>query len=223
MTSTRILTESARLFATRGYGSTTTRDIAAQVGITQPGLYRHFASKDAILKALFDLALGLPFHVAAQLERVEAPASWRLYRFLHDSSMHLSQAPFALAAILHTRELQAPRFAGQHKQLRHLERLVEALIRSGIDEGDFLACPTAATTLMIIEMTNVFALEKRGHSMVDDLVAFVFNALLMRRSRLLSIRRRALQIVVPLGTRGGEMPGRQVPVAGNGKRMGATR
>jgi AcrR family transcriptional regulator len=198
MTATRILTESARLFATKGYGSTTTRDIAAHVGITQPGLYRHFASKDEILKSLFDLALGLPFRVAAQLERIEAPASWRLYRFLYDSSMHLSQTPFALAAILHTRELQAPRFSRQHKQLRRLDRLVEKLIRSGIDEGDFLLCPTASTTLMIIEMTNVFALEKHARSMVDELVAFVFNALLIRRSRLLAIRRGALQIAVQL-------------------------
>ncbi|WP_255494563.1 TetR/AcrR family transcriptional regulator [Sulfurovum sp. bin170] len=47
-----ILEVSLRLFSSYGYKSTTVRDIAKEVGITQSGLYNHFKNKDAILDTL---------------------------------------------------------------------------------------------------------------------------------------------------------------------------
>ena len=48
----RILTEASRLFAERGYDGTSTRQIADAVGIRQPSLFHHFASKQAIMEEL---------------------------------------------------------------------------------------------------------------------------------------------------------------------------
>jgi len=47
----QILTEAVRLFAERGYHATGMNDIGAAVGITGPGIYRHFEGKEAILEA----------------------------------------------------------------------------------------------------------------------------------------------------------------------------
>ena len=47
-----ILEVSLKLFSEKGYKSTSVRDIAKDVGMTQSGLYNHFKGKDAILKAL---------------------------------------------------------------------------------------------------------------------------------------------------------------------------
>ena len=47
-----ILEVALKLFSTKGYKSTTVRDIAKEVGIQQSGLYNHFKNKDAILEAL---------------------------------------------------------------------------------------------------------------------------------------------------------------------------
>jgi AcrR family transcriptional regulator len=47
-----ILDVSLKLFSTKGYKSTSVRDIASDVGITQSGLYNHFKGKEAILEAL---------------------------------------------------------------------------------------------------------------------------------------------------------------------------
>ena len=44
-----ILRESARLFAERGFHGVSIDDIGAAVGITGPGLYRHFTGKEALL------------------------------------------------------------------------------------------------------------------------------------------------------------------------------
>ena len=48
-TETKILKAAQRLFARRGYGGTTTRDLAQAAGVAEGTLFRHFESKKAIL------------------------------------------------------------------------------------------------------------------------------------------------------------------------------
>lgn len=47
-----IVAAAARLFHERGYRGTSLEDIGAAVGMTGPAIYRHFASKEAILAEL---------------------------------------------------------------------------------------------------------------------------------------------------------------------------
>lgn len=50
-TGERILLAAIGLFAERGYAGAAMRDIAAAAGVTEGAIYRHYASKDAILDA----------------------------------------------------------------------------------------------------------------------------------------------------------------------------
>lgn len=54
----RLLETSADLFWTRGYRATTTRQIAAVLGLQQASLYHHVSSKDDLLVEICRLALG---------------------------------------------------------------------------------------------------------------------------------------------------------------------
>ncbi len=54
ITAERILDAAERLFAERGYGATTLRDVAAAVGIRNPSLYNHFSSKDSLYAAVLE-------------------------------------------------------------------------------------------------------------------------------------------------------------------------
>lgn len=47
-----ILREAARLFATHGFHGVSIEQLGAAVGISGPGIYRHFPSKNAILAAM---------------------------------------------------------------------------------------------------------------------------------------------------------------------------
>ena len=69
--------EAARMFARFGYHGVSIEDLGASVGITGPGVYRHFASKDALLADLLvgiseDLLEGGRAEVAAAGGPVEA-------------------------------------------------------------------------------------------------------------------------------------------------------
>ena len=54
----QLLEAAAGLFAERGFHAVGIDDIGAAAGISGPGVYRHFASKAAILEALCDRAMG---------------------------------------------------------------------------------------------------------------------------------------------------------------------
>ena len=43
-----ILKTATKLFLQKGFGETSTRDIAKQIGITQPALYHHFSDKEVL-------------------------------------------------------------------------------------------------------------------------------------------------------------------------------
>jgi len=52
----RILEEGLRLFAERGLSATSIRDIAAATGYSNPALYKHFKTKDALAVVLFEFS-----------------------------------------------------------------------------------------------------------------------------------------------------------------------
>jgi len=53
-TRANILAAASRLFVERGFGAVSMRDIAAEAGLSHPGVIRHFASKDEILEAVVE-------------------------------------------------------------------------------------------------------------------------------------------------------------------------
>ncbi|MGI3779155.1 MAG: TetR/AcrR family transcriptional regulator [Janthinobacterium lividum] len=53
-TRTEILRVALELFTARGFEGTSIRDIAEAMGVTKSSLYYHFASKEAIVRALLD-------------------------------------------------------------------------------------------------------------------------------------------------------------------------
>jgi len=56
----QILREAMRCFATSGFRGTTTRELAARVGITEAALYHYFPSKEALYGAIVDSKMAAP-------------------------------------------------------------------------------------------------------------------------------------------------------------------
>jgi AcrR family transcriptional regulator len=107
----RILSATAKLVALRGYSVTSTRDIAAAVGVQQPAIYKYFSTKDDILVALVRLAVERPLELVEMLATLRLPAAVKLHRLLKDCPVHLCSLSYVLATILTTPEPQQDRFA----------------------------------------------------------------------------------------------------------------
>jgi AcrR family transcriptional regulator len=56
-TAGRIMDVAERLFARNGYAATTLREIAQEAGLREPGLYNHFANKEALYGAVLERSL----------------------------------------------------------------------------------------------------------------------------------------------------------------------
>lgn len=91
----RILAAARELFTQHGYHGTSTRKLAAQVGITEGAIFRHFASKREILLALLrpnvsqqlaaagaHLAQGSPREVLSQFVRKRAGQFGQIFPLL---------------------------------------------------------------------------------------------------------------------------------------------
>lgn len=116
----QILREAARLFAERGFHGVGVDEIGAAVGISGPGLYRHFAGKDAMLAELLvgiseRLLAGGRMRVAEGGESPEA-----VLHALIDGHIDFALDDRPLIT-LHDRELDRLREADR-KRVRQLQR-----------------------------------------------------------------------------------------------------
>lgn len=119
----QILKEAARLFAERGFHGVGVDEIGAAVGISGPGLYRHFPGKDAMLA---ELLVGISERLLAggQL-RVSEDASGDSSPEALLDALIAGHIDFALddrpLITLHDRELDRLRDTDR-KQVRRLQR-----------------------------------------------------------------------------------------------------
>jgi AcrR family transcriptional regulator len=192
-TALRILEESARLFSEQGFSATSTRDIAQVIGIQQPGLYKHFQSKDAILAALYELAMGYPTEVgAALLERPE-PAIVRLYRWLSETTSHLNRAPFVLTSLLRTPELRNERFHSSRFIPDGGHRFCTELIAAAIAEGDAADRDPAASAWFTLGLIDSMTIPPHEID-EEELLRYAFDALLADRRSRSRVARQAAEI-----------------------------
>jgi AcrR family transcriptional regulator len=118
----QILKEAARLFAERGFHGVGVDEIGAAVGISGPGLYRHFAGKDAMLA---ELLVGISDSLLTGAKRRLAEADGVTGPEAVLDSLIEGHIDFALddrpLITLHDRELDRLRDADR-KMVRQLQR-----------------------------------------------------------------------------------------------------
>jgi len=67
-----IIKTAIRLFAEKGFQATTTRELAAAVGVTEPVLYQHFATKGDLYAGIIETICGQEKKEDARLEAASA-------------------------------------------------------------------------------------------------------------------------------------------------------
>jgi AcrR family transcriptional regulator len=126
-----ILVHASRLFTRRGYFGTSTREIARAVGIQQPSLFHHFASKKAIIETLLTYDLEWAVQIAEACVAAPGPAAERLYRYLHEDMLHLAQSPYSVQGLYADDVMEDPSFA----YWRGLRSRLRAAVRTMLTEG----------------------------------------------------------------------------------------
>ena len=194
----RILYEASNLFAALGYHATTTREIARAVGIRQPSLFHHFASKPEIMQALLTYDLDA-FSFVETLAAEEGPAAVRLYRYLRDDVALVSRSPYNLSGLYTDEVMGDPDFALWARRSDQLHAAVEQIARDGIDSGEFvpmdpvLVREAIAGILLRTLMTYSGGRPQPAAALGDEIASFVLRAILADPSTLGEVRQAAAE------------------------------
>lgn len=133
----RILREAAALFANRGFHGTSTRDIAAAVGIRQPSLFHHFESKHAILAHLLERDLVPAIERIRCHRSTEASPAVRLYAYLTDDVRAIAQSPYDARGMYNDAVLLGESALSRQRELRRvLHEETRALVAEGVGGGE---------------------------------------------------------------------------------------
>lgn len=192
-----ILDVAGRLFAQKGYDSTSTNDILEEIGIARGTLYYHFKSKEDILDAMIDRMMGqMLMQAKAVAGQNEVPVQRRLTMIIQALQIRggpgdeiMEQIHKPQNALMHQKI--------QNRLLTELNPLLTGLIEEGIAQG---ICQTDYPE-EVVEMTLLYA-----NTVFDDLTvhseeerrrkiaAFIYNL-----ERLLQMEKGSmLEAVMPL-------------------------
>ncbi len=192
----RILYEASKLFAAMGYHATTTREIARAVGIRQPSLFHHFATKRAIMQALLTYDLD-EFSFVEDLAAADGPAAVRLYRYLREDVALVSRSPYNLSGLYTDEVMGDPDFAPWAKRSEELAAAIEQIVRDGVGSGEFIAMDPALVReaisgiLLRTLMTYSGGRPQPTADLGDEIASFVLRAILAEPSGLAEVRQAA--------------------------------
>lgn len=129
----RIERAALALFAAKGFNATTTRDIAAEVGISEGAIYRHFKGKDELAWHLFSIPY---FSLAAQIDAVVAETDTfedRVRRIVGLFCALFDRDPDLFAFMLLSQHGQLGRITAD---MPNPVESLRALFQAAIDRGD---------------------------------------------------------------------------------------
>ncbi len=195
-TATRILRAAAELIAKQGYSATSTRDIAAAVGVEQPAIYKHFSAKSDIFAALVRLALQWPVELAGEIATLPAPAVVKLHRWLQECLDYLHASPEVVVSLVATPELWQDQFGAEQELASKVERLLVEFVETGQAEGDLRAMnPLSASRLV---QALFYALTPQLIVDPAEILEFVMIGLLARPATLPEIRSAAAALDIQI-------------------------
>lgn len=154
-----ILKTAARLFASQGFEGTTTLQIAAEAGVTEPLIYYHFRGKDEVFTSIlsdgfetyFSHLEGLDENTATEFEKINRLISLHfdtVKAMPHEIFLVMSSCPAKLNDQDHICAKSI------EKQRKRLKSLLSRCIKRGIKSGEFIDMPVGPTVEIIIGLIN---------------------------------------------------------------------
>nr|WP_296766020.1 TetR/AcrR family transcriptional regulator [Rhodococcus sp. (in: high G+C Gram-positive bacteria)] len=143
-------------FVEQGYHGTSVRDIAGRAGLSVPGLYHHYPSKQAMLVGLMDVAMDELISRSRDAEAEAGPSARARFDSVVESLLlfHMYRRDQAFIGSTEIRSLeQANRevYVGRRdEQQRMLDAIVVAGIESGEFDADHPADASRAVTTMCV-------------------------------------------------------------------------
>lgn len=162
-------------FVEQGYHGTSVREIAGRAGLSVPGLYHHYPSKQALLVGLMTEAMSELLERSKRAEEEAGPDPAARFDAVVESLLlfHMYRSDQAFIGSTEIRSLD-PENRTQYVRLRdEQQRMLDRIVLDGIASGDFdvdhPADASRAITTMCVGVAGWY--RRDGASSVDELAA----------------------------------------------------
>jgi TetR/AcrR family transcriptional regulator len=148
----RLILAASRLFAQKGYASTTVREIVENAGVTKPVLYYYFGNKEGIYLELMREAFSEVDAVIGEVMRSPGSARERIERLM-DSSFALILEHLDVVRVMDSIYYGPPQgapFFDFEVLHRAFEGAVRALVEEGMATGELRAADVEAVTWALL-------------------------------------------------------------------------
>jgi AcrR family transcriptional regulator len=149
-----ILTAALGRFVEHGFHGTTTRELAAAAGLSVPGIYHHFPSKQAMLVELMRLAMTDLHDRSLQAEADAGDDVTR--RFDHHVEclvlFHAHRGDLAYVAANEIRALEPEERAAHIARRDRQQRLLDDIVAEGVAEGRMAVPAVRDTSRAVVTM-----------------------------------------------------------------------
>ncbi len=176
-----LLEAAVALFSQKGFHATTVRDLADQVGMKSGSLYAHIATKEDLLEQIV-LRSAEQFQAAvAPIVAGDAPAGVKLRQAMAAHIRVVASDPAAATVFLHEWKALSPeRHATVIAARVAYEELLAAIIRQGVERGEFRPVDETFARLLVLSAVNwVYQWYQPGGPLGPDEVADRFAELIL--------------------------------------------
>ena len=184
----RILASATALFVERGYDGVAMREISDACGITKAALYYHFGGKSDVLRAIFTTYLaemaGVVEASAQHATTAEEQLRWLVRRLFALPPERRAVMRLAMHDMRHLAEEHRAGFATAYRT--QFVAPLEAILRSGMENGEFTPGHPALAVWMLLGMLYPFfspsgaAAPQSPDTVVDAVLDTLLNGLKTR-------------------------------------------
>lgn len=170
-----LLDRATKIFATKGYESTSLQDIADAVGLSRPALYHYVSSKEDLLGMLVkQVSAGLAEVLGELAAREDLSARAKLTNVVGLLVRQRAEHPDQFR-ILDRSETVLPEPAGSDhlNAKRTVVRELASMIAAGIEQGEFRRVDARIAALSLLGMCNWVAWWFRPGADVEPVVASI--------------------------------------------------
>ncbi len=151
----QILAQAVHIFKQKGYHATSVQDIANAVGLQKGSLYHYISSKEELLYRIFERGTGALTLRLKEILSSDAPPPDKLRLAIQAHVVALCEQLDTYTVYLAERRTFSGRVQSRiRSEAERHARLLEDILRQGIEHGDWRPVDTKMTTHAILGMCN---------------------------------------------------------------------
>jgi AcrR family transcriptional regulator len=150
----QILDAAAGLFASKGFGATTTREIASASGLEQGSLFHYFRRKDDILAELMGRTVDPALAFAKWLDKQRAGPDEKLFLLAYRDILNICSGPHNLASLWLLPEAKKPEFSSYWQKRLKLKATYGRYVKAGLREGLFDGTESQLAAELVFAMVD---------------------------------------------------------------------